>query len=180
MEELEFKKITDSIDENFSCGNSSIDKMLGSAWFLCCLNRCYTYEIFVTWSGKKIILGYYMLTFKRFDQTELKPPLDDYTEGDFTDIYAINIECIAIDRKWQHHGLGTATLEHIIKCVGDLAEKWPIRILALSALEGLEGWYERFEFRALSKDAQNPETMVMYRDFLKKESLEALESFEGS
>ncbi len=178
MGQLDFKKITGSIDKNFSCGNASIDHMLQSAWFLTCLNRCYTYEIStVTKQGKKI-LGYYMLTFRHFNQNELKAPLDEYSDGQYTDIYAMHIECIAIDEKLHGHKFGSAAMQHIIMSAEKATEICPIRILSLSALDDLEKWYGELGFKKLDRDSLNPQTIVMYRDLLTEDKQLILEQFD--
>ena len=175
MGTLHISKITTSIEENFSCGNDSIDDMLKDSLYLTALRRCYAYKI--TADGGT--LGYYMLELKRFPLKIFDPPLEDYSVGHYEDMYAMHIEYIAIKKKFQRHKIGSGILKYIIAAMQDLSMACPFRLLTVNALQDVAHWYESFGFKVVHKyeDKQNPETVLMVRDMLTTEELDALEQF---
>lgn len=70
MGDLTFTKMTKPADPSFTCGISSIDKMVKDSYFLCLLKRSYAYE--VTAEGK--VVAYYRIELRRFDNSKFDPP----------------------------------------------------------------------------------------------------------
>ena len=175
MGTLHISKITTSIEENFSCGNDSIDDMLKDSLYLTALRRCYAYQV----TADKVTLGYYMIELKRFRLEIFDPPLEDYSVGHYEDMYAMHIEYIAIKRECQRNKIGSGVLKYIIATIQELSVACPFRLLTVSALYNLVHWYESFGFKVVHKyeDKQNPETVLMVRDMLTTEELAALEQF---
>ncbi len=175
MGTLHISKITTSIEEDFSCGNTAIDQMLKDSLYLTALRRCYAYQV----TADKVTLGYYMIELKRFRLEIFDPPLEDYSVGHYEDMYAMHIEYIAIKRECQRNKIGSGVLKYIIATIQELSVACPFRLLTVSALYNLVHWYESFGFKVVHKyeDKQNPETVLMVRDMLTTEELAALEQF---
>lgn len=175
MGTLHISKIITSIEEDFSCGNPSIDQMLKDSLYLTALRRCYAYKV----TGNGITLGYYMIGLKRFRLDIFDPPLEDYSVGHYDDMYAMHIEYIAIKKEYRRHKIGSGVLEYIIATIQELSMECPFRLLTVNALSNLAHWYESFGFKVVHKyqDKQNPETVLMVRDMLTTEELAALEQF---
>ena len=175
MGTLHISKITTSIEEDFSCGNTAIDQMLKDSLYLTALRRCYAYKVI----ADKVTLGYYMIELKRFRLEIFDPPLEDYSVGHYEDMYAMHIEYIAIKRECQRNKIGSGVLKYIIATIQELSVACPFRLLTVSALYNLVHWYESFGFKVVHKyeDKQNPETVLMVRDMLTTEELAALEQF---
>lgn len=175
MGTLHISKITTSIEEDFSCGNTAIDQMLKDSLYLTALRRCYAYQV----TADKVTLGYYMIELKRFRLKIFDPPLEDYSVGHYEDMYAMHIEYIAIKRECQRNKIGSGVLKYIIATIQELSVACPFRLLTVSALYNLVHWYESFGFKVVHKyeDKQNPETVLMVRHMLTTEELAALEQF---
>ena len=175
MGTLHISKITTSIEEDFSCGNTAIDQMLKDSLYLTALRRCYAYQV----TADKVTLGYYMIELKRFRLEIFDPPLEDYSVGHYEDMYAMHIEYIAIKRECQRNKIGSGVLKYIIATIQELSVACPFRLLTVSALYNLVHWYESFGFKVVHKyeDKQNPETVLMVRDMLTTEEHAALEQF---
>ena len=175
MGTLHISKITTSIEEDFSCGNTAIDQMLKDSLYLTALRRCYAYQV----TADKVTLGYYMIELKRFRLEIFDPPLEDYSVGHYEDMYAMHIEYIAIKWECQRNKIGSGVLKYIIATIQELSVACPFRLLTVSALYNLVHWYESFGFKVVHKyeDKQNPETVLMVRDMLTTEELAALEQF---
>lgn len=171
MSTLNFIRIESPIEKDFSCGNVSIDKMMQDSFPLDKLRRCYTFQIMY----KDTVIGYYMLGLKRFTLKELIPPLTDYYMGNYQDIYALHLQYIAVKKDYQHKKIGSMTLRYILETVSALSAEFPFRILTLDALESLVSWYEKFGFKRIAKDLQNPETVLMYRDMLSEDEIAHLD-----
>lgn len=171
MSRLDFSRIEGPVEADFSCANHSIDEMIKNSFYLDKLRRCYTFKI----AHKSKVVGYYMIGLKRFSLSELEPPLDDYSIGRYDDIYAVHIQYIAINEKYQHKGIGTRTLRFIMEDVHAMSSYFPIRMLTLNALNELVEWYQSLGFKTIDVDVQNSETILMYRDFLSDDELKELE-----
>lgn len=175
MGTLHISKITTSIEEDFSCGNTAIDQMLKDSLYLTALRCCYAYQV----TADGVTLGYYRIGLKRFPLQIFDPPLDDYSVGNYQDMYAMHIEYIAIKRECQRNKIGSGVLKYIIATIQELSMACPFRLLTVNALYKLVHWYESFGFKVVHKyeDKQNPETVLMVRDMLTTEELAALEQF---
>ena len=95
-------------------------------------------------------------------------------------VSAVHIRYIAIDEKYQHNRIGTATIQTIIKNVKMLAVNWPIRVITIDAREDLVTWYEKLGFRKMvcNTPGQNGVTVSMFLDCMqhKEEFMEYIDS----
>ena len=84
--------------------------------------------------------------------------------------YRLFIRYIAIDEKYQHNRIGTATIQAIIKNVELLAANWPVRVITIDARENLVMWYEKLGFRKMvyNTPGQDGVTVSMFLDCMQK------------
>lgn len=131
---------------SFSCGIPTIDGYVKNSYYPTIVQHAYGYSI----SGEGKILGYYMIMFREIELDDFPEEIADY-DPEIKDrkVSTVHIRYIAIDEKYQHNKIGTATIQTIIKEVEILAEKWPIRVITIDAREDLVSWYERLGFRKM-------------------------------
>ena len=164
MGKLQYRKVTEEVENtSFTCGVRSIDEYVRNSYFPTVVQHAYGYSI----SGKGTILGYYMIMFREIELDDFPEEIADY-DPEIKDrkISAVHIRYIAIDEKYQHKNIGTATIQTIIKEVEILAEKWPIRVITIDAREDLVSWYEKLGFRKMVNNTpgQDGVTVSMFFD----------------
>ena len=120
MGNLQYRKVTREVeDASFTCGVPSIDEYVKNSYYPTIVQHAYGYSI----SGKGIILGYYMIMFREIELDDFPPEIADYDpEIKNRKVTAVHIRYIAIDEKYQHNRIGTATIQTIIKNVS--MKKW--------------------------------------------------------
>lgn len=169
MSNLTIKRIeTPNIDPKFDCGNYSINsKLRQDSYYMDVLQHAYTYEIFYG----KILVGYYMISFRTISLNLLPEDLSDYCAGSSNSCTSLHLDFIAIDSKMQKHSIGTNTLRYLIVDVtNNLCRVWPIRLITLEALTNKIDWYKKLGFSLFNEDntTSNPDspTAWMYLDCL--------------
>lgn len=100
---------------SFTCGVPSIDEYVKNSYYPTIVQQAYGYSI----SGRGIVLGYYMIMFREIELDDFPPEIADY-DPEIKDrkVSAVHIRYIAIDEKYQHNRIGTATIQAIIKKCG--------------------------------------------------------------
>lgn len=176
MGDLTFTKMTKPADSSFTCGISSIDKMVKDSYFLCLLKRSYAYE--VTAEGK--VVAYYRIELRRFDNSKFDPPLDEHSLDLYNDLYALHIQYIAVRKDFQRHHIGDAILKHILRNIGNIVFYCPLRLVTLEAFQELVVWYKKYTFEALAQSQDNPETTLMFLDLVSSEDLDKINALEDA
>ena len=174
MGELAFTKLTAPPDPSFTCGVKSIDRMIQDSYFLCLLKRCYTYEV----TAQGIVVAYYRIELRRFDNSKFDPPLEEYSLGLYQDLYALHIQYIAVRKDLQKHRIGNAVLKHILGSVDHIVSCCPLRLVTLEAFEELVDWYKQYTFESLRASRANPETRFMFLDLLSAQDYDRLQAME--
>lgn len=169
MGKLQYRKITREVENtSFTCGIRSIDEYVRNSYYPTIVQHAYGYSI----SGKGIILGYYMIMFREIELDDFPEEISDY-DPEIKDrkVSAVHISYIAIDEKYQHNKIGTATIQAIIKDVKILAERWPIRVITIDAREDLVPWYEKLGFCKMVNNTpgQDGITVSMFFDCMQHE-----------
>lgn len=176
MDSLTFTKMAKPADPTFTCGIESIDKMVKDSYFLCLMKRSYAYE--VTYNG--IIVGYYRIELKRFDNSKFDPPLDEHSLDLYSDLYALHIQYIAVRKEYQQHHIGSSIFEHILQSVDDIVKCCPLRLVTLEAFHDLINWYSKYTFIDLAPSLDNPETNLMFSDLISSSDLDKIQSLEAA
>lgn len=155
----------------FRCGNSSIELRLRVyAASMSSLKHAYTYSV----SFENLLLGYYMISFKKILLSECPEQIRDYY-GDLDYCVSVHIELVAVASKYQHHRIGTTILKEIIRRVQLLSAHFPVRLITLDALEEYIGWYTNNGFAPISDFPLGGSTRLMYLDCISREQLEIIE-----
>lgn len=171
MGSLTFTMLTAPADPSFTCGVKSIDQMIRDSYFLCLLKRCYTYEV----TAEEKVVAYYRIELRRFDSSEFDPPLEEYTQGLYDDLYALHIQYIAVHKDFQRCHIGSSVLKHILRSIDHIVSCCPLRLVTLDAFGELVDWYKQYTFESLRVSRENPETIFMFLDLLSPEDLNKLE-----
>lgn len=112
-----------------------------------------------------------MIMFREIELDDFPPEIADY-DPEIKDrkVSAVHIRYIAIDEKYQHNRIGTATIQAIIKNVELLAANWPVRVITIDARENLVMWYEKLGFRKMvyNTPGQDGVTVSMFLDCMQK------------
>lgn len=173
MSELSYTLLLQPPDPEFSCGVATIDRQIQQSHILVILRRCYAYSV----TSKGILLGYYMVSLKGFRVDEFYPPVEDHFVEPYQDLYALNIDYIAVNKCYQGKHIGTAILQNILYDVKNLQRICPIRLITLEALNERISWYKEFGFKeAKHPNTNNSATTLMYYDMVSPEDIELLES----
>lgn len=137
--------------KQLDCGNDSINKKLEEAYFADMLRQGYTYEISVA----DIILGYYMITFRKYIVGDWKAEEMNYASGLSESYFTLHLQYILVDKKYQKKGIGTVVLKKIISDAKKLSNEWPIRFLTLNAVSDKYKWYEKCGFLPMNDEEIN-------------------------
>ncbi len=164
METLQFRRVTRDVEDvHFECGKESINEYVKNSYFPTIIQQAYAYSIM----KDNIILGYYQILFREIELTDFPEDISEYEDGIKNGkISSLHIRFIAIDRLYQRHKIGTATLKTIIKDVKELANQWPVRVITIDAATELHKWYEEMGFIDMEKNTpgQDGVTVAMYLD----------------
>lgn len=143
MSKLTYKFLQENIEEGkFDCGVKAINQYVKDSYLATLLQHGYAYQILYN----SVVVGYYMLTFNHVRIEECPDAISEYTSGLSDYIYTVEIKYLAIDKKYQKHGIGTAVLPSIIKSIKDYALTFPIRLITIDARIDLVEWYRKFGF----------------------------------
>lgn len=146
--ELKIQRISGNVKQ-LDCGNDAVNKKLNDAYYADLLRQGYTYEV----SVGSIILGYYMLTFRKYMVTEWSSDeIGSYIFGLSTDFFSLHLQYIMIDKNYQEKGIGTVVLKHIISNAKELSSELPIRFLTLDAVSDKYKWYEERGFLPINDE----------------------------
>ena len=167
MEELQFKRVTKDVEYGkFDCGVPSINEDVEHSYYSHILQHAYAYSIV----GRGKTLGYFQIMFRDVEIKDFPEDISEY-EPEVKDrtITAVHIRFIAVDKAYQHKGIGQSVLETIIMRVNELSEKWPIRIITIDARCDLVDWYTKCGFKPMihNKEGQNGVTIAMYLDCIR-------------
>lgn len=169
MSVLTFRKISNDIPGDFSCGNHSIDEKLHEhAYFQQILRQSYTYQIEV---DDKVV-GYYMLQFFPLDLAACPDYVSEIYDTENVVYYAIKLEIIAIDERLQGNRLGTLVLQKkILPDALEFSKKYPIRFIVIDALQERCHWYESIGFQSISNESESQPTVLMFMDLVDQEEI---------
>lgn len=139
--EINKLKIGDIIDDNFDCGDPWFNDMIKKSYFASLCRQIYIYDI----KCDDLLLGYLAFSVARIEESFPKP-----FERDKSYKYPgiINLEYIAIDKRFQKKGIGDKSLEYFICYIKNISKTIPIAFITLEPLPGRENWYKEkcFEF----------------------------------
>lgn len=161
---------------DFKCGNASIERTITESYYLTLLKHAYAYKII----GNGMILGYYMLLFRKILLEDCPESIGDYYTEKLDYCTSIHIDYLAINEKYQHRGIGTNVLKMIILFVMKFGKKLPIRLITIDALKEYYDWYRGIGFIAFNeKDLKDSKpTISMYMDCISKDNLEIIKEYE--
>ena len=130
--------------DRFTCGNSTIDRMVKNSHYPTALQHAYAYEV----SYRGLVLGYYMLKFLQHSIEDDAWPtsISEYSSDTIKDFSTVYIQYIAVDKNMQGQQIGTQILRFIIKEINKLSKLWPVRMVSLNALPDKVEWYQKNGF----------------------------------
>lgn len=170
MHQLSEIELDSEMPPGFDCGNSSINLLVKSSFFPHLFNQQKVYKIVYC----DRVIGCYSLSITaiRSDEIDL--------EYETLPIFgAIKLNYIAVDKQYQHHGIGSVFLERIILKGRDLSRIIPVRILILDALPEKVSWYESHQFITFTGN-ETTGNQSMYIDLLPTERLEQIRFYSES
>lgn len=161
MSEILQRLLTKEVSQ-FDCGEPSINEWIKESYYATLLQHGYAYELLYG----EIVIGYYMVAFQTIDLAKCPEEISDRDSGLTDYVPCVHIKYLAIDKRFQHHGIGTGVLETIIKGVKELSLYWPVRLITIDALTHLVDWYKREKFKIFpyNEEWQEGYTVKMYRD----------------
>lgn len=169
MAQLRIRKLPEDVtSKQFTCGVESIDDMVYRSYFTTILQHAYAYEV----SAKNIVLGYYMIVFKKIILDDYPDEISEYRDL-MDDCISVHIKYIAVDKKFQGHKIGTSILDQIIKRIFSIITDWPIRLITLDAIRDKCDWYKRMGFKVLDETQfeKGDYTVAMYMDCITNKQL---------
>lgn len=145
-----------------SCGIPTIDSLAKDAYCKTLLKQGLAYNILVD----NYPVGSCMIKFVVIEDEEYCVNNPEYV--------AYEISYIAINEKFQRHGIGSRVLSRLIREAQKVAEKYPVRFLVINALQDKEDWYFNAGFKRYPKkdDPRYLGTIPMRMDFLKTEAID--------
>lgn len=159
MSSLKFQMMTSPhFPKDFSCGVSSVDDLIASAFSLTMMRQGKAYNILVD----DEIVGSCMFRF-----SVIKDENDEYYSNDHA-YPVVEIVYIAVDKRIQHRKIGTMALDYFISLIKSIVSDLPVRFIVLNAFNHLEKWYNNRGFRPVEfvKDDLHPDTKHMRMDLL--------------
>lgn len=149
-----------------NCGVGSIQDMMRNSYYMTICKQALAYNILID----NVIVGNCQINFGIFKD-------DDYNSGN-PEFCAIDIQYIAIDRKYQNHGYGTLVLRMLIQNAFEWSTSLPIRCLTLNALPGLTELYRNNGFVEYPRvfDSRFPDCTPMMIDFMDKKLVDTYAS----
>ena len=167
MGQLKFTVLQDDVHQGeFDCGVQSINDMIVNSYFVTLLQHCYAYKV----TSDDQLLGYCMVMLQNVDISKF--PQEQFEEFDptFCEVLpTMYIKYLAIEESIQRNGIGTIVLEGLIQMIRKYAEKLPIRVITIDAMNHLVNWYSKEGFKRMPKNKAGQEgtTTYMYLDCLK-------------
>lgn len=137
----------DVLDQDFDCGNSSINRQIQESYFPTLLQYCYAYQVSI--SG--CVVGYYMIKMRTVNMEKVPEKLSEYTCSLVNSCSAVHISYIAVDKRYQNRKIGTYILKTIVNQVLKMCQQFPITIITLDALKEKYEWYKDRGFIAFSE-----------------------------
>ena len=161
MSELRLEVMQGDISPSLSCGEKSIDALMGLAYSKTVSKQALAYNILVD----EHLVGNCMLKLVR-----LCDEIADYYISD-NEFIALELSYLAIDRRLQGQGIGTLVLKKLIQWARMKSEELPIRFFVLDAFKARKGWYRGVGFGEYPKkmDPRCPGTVAMRMDFINLE-----------
>ena len=160
--------------KEFCCANASIEKQIEESYFTTLLKQAYGYQIII---DDKVV-GYYMLYFRNINLRQVHKIMGEEYESDMLDYYiAMHIRYLAIDKKLQHLGIGTAVLKGLIVEILRISKIYPIRVITIDALLEYHEWYRKIGFRDSPGCMYDGITVPMFIDCMTKEENEKLQNY---
>lgn len=159
---IEINKLSADVpSDSFDCGNQSINNLIFHSYYSTLLHQGFAFCV----SNDHDIIAYYMLKFVNVDISICPDEISDYCDDSFDPhLCAVNIEYIAVDKKYQGCHLGTYILQQIITDIHELCEYWPVRLITLDALTTKINWYKTFGFKEFKPNDDSSSTVRMYID----------------
>lgn len=159
---IEINKLSADVpSDSFDCGNQSINNLIFQSCYPTILHQSYAFCV----SNDNDIIAYYMLKFIDIDIDICPDEISDYCDDSFDPhLCAVNIEYIAVDKKYQGYRFGTRILQQIITDVQKLCEYWPVRFITLDALTTKIDWYKTLGFKEFKPNDDSSSTVRMYLD----------------
>jgi len=147
------------------CGESDINSLMESAYLASLQKQGFAFNAFVD----NELVAQVMLTMTII----LDPSRESLPDCGFP---SVKIEYIAVDRLWQHQGIGTVLMKSIVDYVREQSNRMPIRFIYLESVQDKVGWYSEFGFSELGKDLKtrykDSYTVPMCIDFLDDKAVE--------
>ncbi|MBE5810405.1 MAG: GNAT family N-acetyltransferase [Clostridiales bacterium] len=149
---------------SFDCGNPSINALVKESFYPTLLQHLYAFEVLVD----DVTVGYYMIGFRRLSLAHCPDEVSDYTSNMSDLCYSLHLKYIAVDKNFQHCGIGRRTLQLLLRKVVIMCNDWPIRLITLHALKEKIQWYQSIGFSVFCEEDLNNEQpdVEMYMDLL--------------
>lgn len=162
---------------HFSCANPSIDLLVRESYFVTLLKQAYGHQI----RTEDQVVGYYLIHFRSIKNNKINQmlgqPEEEY-ESSLLDFYiALHIKYLAIDKEWQHRGIGTAVLKGLIDEGVNLSKKYPIRMITIDALAEYYNFYKKIGFQDIPGQKPAGPTIPMFLDCMSVEEAKRLKNF---
>lgn len=169
MGELILSKLKNDV-YSFDCGNNSINRLVYESYYATLLRYAYGFKI----DYYNNPIGYFMVCLRDFEVNMLSERFSDYESILSNKCYSIHIKYIAIDKKFQRHGIGTKIIHTIIsETIKKSDNNLPIRMITLDAIKEKITWYENIGFKKLydEDDDTLSSTVIMYIDCINDYSI---------
>lgn len=161
---LQFSLVTQNVEKtSFDCGNQTINGYIKDSYYATLIQEAYGYRI----SAEELTLGYFQILFRELKMEDFPETISDYQASIKTDtISALHIRYLAIDKKYQKKGIGTAVIKIILQDICDLSKKFPVRVVTIDAVIERVEWYKKLGFKELQKNtvSQDGITQAMFFD----------------
>lgn len=176
MGQLYFDMLEEAVcDDSFNCGNHSIERKISESYWLTILQHAYAYKI----STDGIILGYYMILFRKIALAHCPDNISEYYSGMMDYCISVHLDYLAVDKRYQHKKIGTNTMKIIINSVLRLAKRFPVRLITIDALKEYYSWYQAIGYSAFNENDMDDgnTTIKMYMDCLSCENKERINKY---
>jgi GNAT superfamily N-acetyltransferase len=147
----------------FDCGDETLNDYLRRfAWQNQVRNRVGVARVAVEGSHPRLILGYYTLASASISRARLGEagcsPLP------YPEIPVILLARLAVDRRFQHRGIGELLLVHAVDRAVAVGRQVGCRGVVVDAYPKAVSWYEKFGFLALPGARPKSATPKMFLD----------------
>lgn len=165
MGTLYFKRVTREVEStDFDCGVASINQEIKDSYYPTLTREANAFSILYN----DVVIGYCAVVFNEVAYDNFPEDLSDNGAGwKANSITVIHIKYIAVDKQYQHKGLGTAILRSLIAKARQLGNEWPIRAITMDARNELVNWYskENFEKMCANPAQQEGVSTAMFIEF---------------